>query len=874
MPSDVFIDGVRCLERIRKLYTLWQNTNHEDGTDVLTHDNDALHSADAIIIVRGQKEDDFTYSKTAAMQTWLFGYEMHDVLVVFCQDSVIIFAGAKKINYLKQIESEQNNKENAPRNFNFLIRKDNDEKNFSDIIEQIKQSHQGKTLGIFSKDKMDGTFGEQWKNCLSQHSFTTVDISASVGYLLSMKDNEELGLIRKACEITGKLYSKHLKDQIVNTVDSERKVKHSKLSEGLEAALSDEKFVAKADLNHVEMCYPAIVQSGGNYNLKFSATVDNNLLHYGGSSIVCAFGIRYKSYCSNLVRTLLVNPSEEMKNTYKFLIECEGLIINELKHGVQLCDVYKLVREKVENERPELVNKMTNNLGTALGIEFRESSIAITSKCTIQAKKGMTFQVSIGFSGLDNSDGKDDQSKIYALFIGDTVLVNENESCTLYTSSKKDLSHIAIILKDEGSEEDEDDETPKIVPRRAATKEKPRNDSTVPEESRQEFQKTLLRKLNERAEARLTSQDDKVSSERTRKILNSYKSEGQLPKDPDIHELKLYVDKQYETVILPINGMPTPFHISTIKNVSLAVEGEYIYLRINFFNPGGIGKQADSIDKENVYIKELTYRASNDKKDDIAPASNNLSHVHKLILETQKKFKDQEQERKQMEGVVKQAALILNPSKTNPKLKDLYIRPSLANKKINGTLEAHTNGFRYTSVRGDKIDILYSNVSHAFYQPCDNEMIILIHFHLKHAIVFGKRKQIDVQFYTEVGELTTDLGKHRNMHDKDDVLAEQAERDLRNKLKSAFKSFIDKVIQQKNFPFEFEEPFRALGFHGTPHRSMVLILPTTTCVVQLTEWVKFTKIKKKLQTCSAKTSSLSCIFRCLPRSVVNSPTSV
>ncbi|CAF5099555.1 unnamed protein product, partial [Rotaria socialis] len=61
-----------------------------------------------------------------------------------------------------------------------------------------------------------------------------------------------------ACEITGKLYSKHLKDQVVNTVDSERKVKHSKLSEGLEAALSEEKFVAKADLNNVEMCYPAI----------------------------------------------------------------------------------------------------------------------------------------------------------------------------------------------------------------------------------------------------------------------------------------------------------------------------------------------------------------------------------------------------------------------------------------------------------------------------------------------------------------------------------------------------------------------------------------------------------------------------------------
>lgn len=62
---------------------------------------------------------------------------------------------------------------------------------------------------------------------------------------------------------------------------------------------------------------------------------------------------------------------------------------------------------------------------TALGIEFRESSIGITSKCTARAKKGMTFQISIGFSGLDNPDGKDEQSKSYALFIGDTIVVNE-----------------------------------------------------------------------------------------------------------------------------------------------------------------------------------------------------------------------------------------------------------------------------------------------------------------------------------------------------------------------------------------------------------------------------------------------------------------
>ena len=38
-----------------------------------------------------------------------------------------------------------------------------------------------------------------------------------------------------------------------------------------------------------------------------------------------------------------------------------------------------------------------------------------------------------------------------------------------------------------------------------------------------------------------------------------------MPKETELKELKLYVDKKYETVILPIFGSPTPFHIATIK---------------------------------------------------------------------------------------------------------------------------------------------------------------------------------------------------------------------------------------------------------------------------------------------------------------------
>lgn len=97
----------------------------------------------------------------------------------------------------------------------------------------------------------------------------------------------------------------------------------------------------------------------------------------------------------------------------------------------------------------------------------------------------------------------------------------------------------------------------------------------------------------------------------------------------------------------------------------------------------------------------------------------------------QKEFKEKEHEEKEKEGMVKQDNLILSTNKINPKLKDLYLKPNLVQKRIPGTLEAHTNGFLYTSIRGDKVEILYNNIKHAVFQPCDKEIIILLHFHLK-----------------------------------------------------------------------------------------------------------------------------------------------
>lgn len=768
--------------------------------------------------------------------------------MVFAENTICLLASKKKIDFLKPAETSKD--ENGGVAVKLLVRdrSDKDEANFKTLISTIKESKNGKTLGVFSKENYVGEFMDAWRAALKKENFETVDVGSALGYVIAPKEESELITIKKASMVTVDVFNKYLKDQIMEIIDSDKKVKHSKLCEGVESAITDKKYVTGVDTSQVDMCYPAIIQSGGNYSLKFSAVTDKNTLHFG--SIICILGVRYKSYCSNIARTLLVNPSEAVQANYNFLLNLEEEVLKKLQHGVKLCDVYETGLGYVKKEKPALVEHMTKNFGFAMGIEFREGSLTIQAKTMAKAKKGMVFNVNIGFQSLTNKEATDKEGKTYALFIADTVMVNDGAAASVITVSKKKIKNIGIFLKDDEDEEENDEEKentpkPELVGRgkRTAVIESKLRSEHTSEEKRKEHQKELAIALNEKAKERLAKQGGAKDVEKVRKNTISYKNFNQMPRVPEVKELKLYVDQKYETVILPVYGIPVPFHISTIKNISQSVEGDYTYLRINFFHPGStMGKNEGGTyqQPDATFVKEVTYRSTNTKEPgEISPPSSNLNTAFRLIKEVQRKFKTREQEEREKEDLVKQDTLVLSQNKGNPKLKDLYIRPNIVTKRMTGSLEAHSNGFRYTSVRGDKVDILYNNIKNAFFQPCDGEMIILLHFHLKHAIMFGKKKHVDVQFYTEVGEITTDLGKHQHMHDRDDLAAEQSERELRHKLKTAFKSFCEKVESMTKQEIEFDTPFRELGFPGAPYRSTVLLQPTSGCLVNLTEWPPF-----------------------------------
>lgn len=73
--------------------------------------------------------------------------------------------------------------------------------------------------------------------------------------------------------------------------------------------------------DNVDICYIPMVQSGGVYDLRPSAPNTDDHLHYG--VIVCALGARHRSYCSNVARTFMVDPSKEQQAAYNALLAAQ-----------------------------------------------------------------------------------------------------------------------------------------------------------------------------------------------------------------------------------------------------------------------------------------------------------------------------------------------------------------------------------------------------------------------------------------------------------------------------------------------------------------------------------------------------------------------
>jgi nucleosome binding factor SPN SPT16 subunit len=722
---------------------------------------------------------------------------------------------------------------------------------FEKCLDVIKSA--GKKVGTIKNVEATGPFADEWKRMFGDilKDVEEVDITPALSMAFAIKDENELRSMRTAARAASGMISDYWINEMAGTLDSEKRVSHSALSQKLSAKIDDNKFFSKVtklpkdfDSQQLDWAYGPLIQSGGQYDLKISAQPNDENLHSG--CIIAGLGFRYKTYCSILARTFLIDPSKSQIANYKILLAAHDTVMKEVKDGAIIKDVYNKALSFVKSKKPDLEKHFGKTVGFATGIELKDNSLLLNGKNTRILKDGMTLSITTSFADLTNDKPQDKKGTNYSLLLIDTIRVTRGEPVVFTKDTSADLDSIEFYFKD-------DEEEPKVKPEKAkksgaaaiATSNiksarlrgAARNDNSKEEEEarRREHQRELAAKKQRQGLEKYAEALGDVNGDNEKKFkkFESYKRDNQLP--PRVKDMIVWVDKKAHTVILPIMGRPVPFHINTIKNVSKSDEGEYTHLRFNFLSPGqGVGRKDDQPfeDPQAHFIRSLTVRSKDQDR---------LSDVTTEITNRRKDAVRREQEKKEMEDVVEQDKLVEIRNRRPLKLTDVYLRPAQDGKRVPGEVEIHQNGLRYLSpLRNDHVDVVFSNVKHLFFQPCVGELVVLIHVHLKNPIIIGKRKTKDVQFYREATDMAFDeTGNRKRKHrygDEEEFEQEQEERRRRAELDRQFKAFAEKISDAaRETGINVDIPFRELSFNGVPNRSNVLMAPATDALVQLTE---------------------------------------
>lgn len=828
-------------KRLKMLYSHWTE-----------YKNDLWGGSEVLAIATPPPSEDLRYLKSSALNVWLVGYEFPDTIMVFMKKQIHFLCSQKKASLLEVVKRSAKDVMGVEVVMHVKAKNDDGTALMDKVFRAVHAQSRldgGDTpvVGHIAREAPEGNLLETWDQKLKSANFQLSDITIGFSDLFAIKDEAEITNVKKAAYLTSSVMKHFVVPRLEKVIDEEKKVSHSSLMDDTEKViLEPAKIKVKLKADNVDICYPPIFQSGGEFDLKPSAASNDSNLYYDSTSvIICAIGARYNSYCSNVARTFLIDANPVQKKAYAVLVKAQAAAITALKPGSKAGDAYQAAVAVVEKEAAELAPSLTKSAGTGIGLEFRESGHNLNGKNEKILKAGMVFNVSLGFQNLQ-TETKNPKTQKFSLLLSDTVIVGQNAPEVITSLSSKAVNDVAYSFNED---EDEQEEQPKIkvntskaelLPSKATLRSV--NHEMSKEELRRQHQAELARQKNEETARRLAGTGSGVADNRgsgkPSSELIAYKNVNDLPPPKDF---MIQVDQRNEAILLPIHGTVVPFHVGHVKSVSSQQDtNRSCYIRIIFNVPGTPFNPHDSNTMKfqgSIYVKEVSFRSKDPR---------HISEVVQQIKTLRRQVASRESEKAERATLVTQEKLQLAGSKFKPiKLTELWIRPVFGGRgrKLTGTLETHTNGLRYSTSRpNERVDIMFGNIKHAFFQPAEKEMITLLHFHLHNHIMVGNKKTKDVQFYIEVMDVVQTVGGgKRSAYDPDEIEEEQRERDRRNKINLDFQNFVNRVndlwgqSQFKALDLEFDQPLRELGFHGVPHKASAFIVPTSSCLVELIE---------------------------------------
>lgn len=233
-----------------------------------------------------------------------------------------------------------------------------------------------------------------------------VETNNLIEKMRTIKDDNEIAKIRRACEITDNCFT-HLLEYLKVGM-TERQI-----------AFEIEKYFIENGANG--LAFDTIVASGGNSSKPHAVPTNRKI--QSGDNITIDFGAKYKGYCSDMTRTIFVGSvSDEVRNLYNFILEGQLRATNKIKDGVDGKSVARGVQIEYNARNFELIHA----LGHGVGLEVHElpylsyrSSYILKENMVVTNEPGIYIPEKIGIR------------------IEDTILVNKLESEVLTKSSKE-----------------------------------------------------------------------------------------------------------------------------------------------------------------------------------------------------------------------------------------------------------------------------------------------------------------------------------------------------------------------------------------------------------------------------------------------------
>lgn len=347
------------------------------------------------------------------LHLYLFGYELPDTVILLTKDGqCTVLATKKKCEFLEQAMGKEP-KDGSINKLQLLVKNkvDDNAENLETLLKLAKGESNGEAVKIglikkeFKTDTKDGiVMGWEKKIEESDSSLEVVDCTHGLSLVMAVKEQYELDLLKKSSVLSNKVLKHSFIKDIEDVIENNKTTTHEAIAENLNNVIEDpSKINLKVPQDLVQSCYFPIIQSGGDYDFKVSAQSNSENVKF--DIITVMLGSRYSNYCSNIGRTLLIDPPKQVQKMYDTLLGVYDAALKAMVPGKPLKAVYAAAVKYLRDEgKEDLVASLPKTLGFSVGLDFRDGNLLLNAKSTVPFKAGMVFNLAVSLSGLTLSD--------------------------------------------------------------------------------------------------------------------------------------------------------------------------------------------------------------------------------------------------------------------------------------------------------------------------------------------------------------------------------------------------------------------------------------------------------------------------------------